>query len=124
MRTKTPYTHINTVVVERVTIPEDKYVQTMTVVIANATTSRMSAPLQGTLSAAIITAPETTPPTNMAAPVNAPRLSTYPFSSSDVMADIVADTSAAPFPSANKVTPANRGGSPSLTEKNSRLQEK
>ena len=32
------------------------------------------------------------------------------------MAFIVALTSAAPFPSANRVTPANRGGNPNFTE--------
>ena len=47
---------------------------------------------------------------------NAPKLILYPFVGSLAMAFIVALTSAAPFPSANNVTPANRGGNPNFTE--------
>mmetsp|Transcript_18521 Transcript_18521/g.20729 ORF Transcript_18521/g.20729 Transcript_18521/m.20729 type:complete len:128 (+) Transcript_18521:3542-3925(+) len=97
---------------------------TIPIVTSNAVTSRISAPRQGTPSATRTTMPETTPPTSIAAPVNAPRLSLYPFSSSEVIADMVDETSAAPLPKANKVTPANRGGSPSFKENISKLQEK
>ena len=40
------------------------------------------------------------------------------------MAEIVELTSAAPFPRARRVTPANRGGRPSVVENCSRLGEK
>ena len=52
---------------------------------------------------------------------NAPKLILYPFVGSLAMAFIVALTSAAPFPSANNVTPANRGGNPNFTENISRM---
>jgi hypothetical protein len=43
---------------------------------------------------------------------------------SEVIALIVADTSAAPFPSASSVTPENLGGKPSVTLNISRAGEK
>ncbi|KAL7472675.1 hypothetical protein ACHAXS_013682 [Conticribra weissflogii] len=90
----------------------------------NIATSLTKAPRQTNPSFTTITAPAMQVVMNIAAPVKAPKLIRYPFSGSDTIALIVAETSAAPFPSANRVTPANRGGSPNLSENISKLGEK
>ena len=80
----------------------------------NAATSRTNAPRQGTPWAVKMTQAEMTPLIIIAAPDKAPKLILYPSIGSFNIEAMVALTSAAPFPKARRVTPANRGGKPNF----------